>query len=70
MVQTKYFCDMCKEEFPAYSNLEQIMMHTKSGAKLRYEVCNECRNRIKAYIYRFSSHCEKKELNERMILSN
>lgn len=50
MTITKIYCDICRKEVQAHSELEEVVLDTKSGMKRRYEVCDDCYNKICKHI--------------------
>ena len=50
MTERRIFCDICKTEVKYYSDLENIILDTKSGGNKSYEVCRSCRKKIIDYI--------------------
>ena len=52
MTVVKCYCDVCGKNVSLHSELEDIILDTKAGAKCRYEVCSSCYSKIKTYIWR------------------
>ena len=46
MTVTTISCDICGKEVESYGGLENIILDTKGGQRLRYEVCCACYVRI------------------------